>query len=338
MAKIEIILEAIDNASPVLKGLGGALDGLAGVAKGALTIGLGAATAAIGAMGVGLAVSLNEAIDAEKMQAKLAAVIKSTGGAAGITADEANALAMKLRDLAGGSDDAVLAAEAILLRYTNIGEDVFPQATETALNLAAALGTDAASAAEQLGRGLADIEGGARGMVARTRLLSKELIQQAEDMAKAGDAAGAQKLILEALATATGGAAAAAAGTFSGQMEIMRGHLLEVAEGIGTTLLPVLSDLMGTIAPLAQELAEGIGAFFAREDVQAGIKAVADGIKDLIESFAAGDFSVITKLVPPEILEKLPALTDAIKNAGEAFQENFPMMQAEGEKFVTWIT
>ena len=226
MAKIEIILDAIDNASPVLRGLGGALDGLAGVAKGALTIGLGAATAAIGAMGAGLAISLNEAIDAEKIQARLAAVIKSTGGVAGITADEANALAMKLRDLAGGSDDAVIAAESILLRYTNIGEDVFPQATETALNLAAALGTNASDAAEQLGRSLSDIEGGSLGLLARSRLLSKELIEQATVMAKAGDAAGAQELILDALATATGGAAAAAAGTFAGQMEIMRGHLL----------------------------------------------------------------------------------------------------------------
>src|SRR3972149_2432255 len=53
--------------------------------------------------------SVEEALDAEKNLSRLSAIITSTGGAAGVTADYAQELAMCFRGLAGGSDGAVFA-------------------------------------------------------------------------------------------------------------------------------------------------------------------------------------------------------------------------------------
>lgn len=67
---------------------------------------------------VGQAISdfVSDAAAAELQQAKLVALLNSTGGAAGMTQEAVNALAMQFRDLAGGSDEAIVAIETIGLR------------------------------------------------------------------------------------------------------------------------------------------------------------------------------------------------------------------------------
>src|SRR5687768_17386553 len=48
-------------------------------------------------------------------------------------------------------DENIIAAETILARYQNIGEDVFPDVIKTTLDLATLMKTDATSAATTLG-------------------------------------------------------------------------------------------------------------------------------------------------------------------------------------------
>ena len=67
------------------------------------------------------------------MHNQLNAVLKSTAGVAGVTAQAADDLAKSLEGVTNFDDEAVLSAENLLLTFTKIGKDIFPQTTETVL-------------------------------------------------------------------------------------------------------------------------------------------------------------------------------------------------------------
>src|SRR5262245_23281100 len=74
--------------------------------------------------------------DAATVMAQTNAAIKSTGGAAGVTAGYVDELAKSISDYSGQDDEAVQAGENLLLTFTQIrdaaGEnnDIFTQATK----------------------------------------------------------------------------------------------------------------------------------------------------------------------------------------------------------------
>ena len=328
MSDIQIILKATDEASSVIKGLGGSLGSLAGVASGVVVAGFAAAAAGVAAFGVGLTIALKEAMEAEEVQARLASVLKATGGVAGVTAEAATQLADSLSLVTRFSDEQIISGESLLLTFKNIGSDVFPETTQAMLDMSTAMGTDLKSSAIQLGKALNEpIEG----LSALTRVgvtFSDEQEELIKTLTAAGDIAGAQRVILAELSSEFGGAAKAAGGTFAGQLDILKNKMLNVAEGVGNQLLPALGEMLSVIGPLAEQLANGIGAFFASPEVQAGIKAIAEGIKSVIESLAAGDLSMITNLIPPEIMAQIGPFTEAVRNMGATFMEWLPQIEA----------
>jgi hypothetical protein len=188
-------------------------------------------------------------------------VLKSTGGAAGMTATEVNDLATSLSEVTRFEDDAIVAGESMLLTFTNIGEDVFPQATETMLDMSQALGQDMQSSAIQLGKALNDP---IKGMTALQRVgvtFTEAQKDQIKAMVEAGDVMGAQKVILAELSKEFGGSARAAGQTFGGQMDILTNKLGNVKEEVGLALLPVLTQLATTLGPVVMQAAQGLANF-----------------------------------------------------------------------------
>jgi len=53
-------------------------------------------------------------------------------------------------------DEAITGAQSLLLTFTKIGRDVFPEATRTVLDMSQALGQDLKSSSIQLGKALND--------------------------------------------------------------------------------------------------------------------------------------------------------------------------------------
>src|SRR3990170_6286511 len=248
--KLEILITADDRASRVMKGLGN-------IAGGVLKVGMLGAAAGVAALASGLGLAIKEAMEAQTVQAQLNAVLKSTGGVAGVTADMANKLADSLTGVTRFSDEAILSGENMLLTFTNIGADVFPMATETILNMSTALGQDLQSSAVQLGKALQDP---VLGVTALRRVgvnFNETQVEMIKGMVETGDLMGAQKFILAELATEFGGAAKAAGATFAGQLDILKNSLLNVAEGVGMSLLPILQRLMtDVIQPLLPRIQE----------------------------------------------------------------------------------
>lgn len=220
-----------------------ALSGLAMVGGGFLNVAFKAAAVGITALGAGLIYSTKAASDAENIQAQLQAVLTSTGGVAGVTADQVNDLASSLAGLTPFEDEAIIGAENLLLTFTNIGKDVFPQATETVLDMSQALGQDLKSSAIQLGKAL---NNPVEGVTALQRVgvnftdAQRDMI---EEMVKAGRVEEAQIFILKELQTEFGGSAKAAGKTFAGQLTILRNKLGDAAETVGNALLPKLTKL-----------------------------------------------------------------------------------------------
>lgn len=190
--------------------------------------------------------SISAAVEAQNVQAQLGAVLKSTGGVAGVTAQAALDLSKKLQGLTTFGDEAILSAENLLLTFTKIGQDIFPEATQTVLDMSTALGQDLKSSAIQLGKALQDP---ILGVVALRRVgvnFNEAQTEVIKNLVETGHAAEAQRLILKELATEFGGSATAKAATFGGQVEQVKNQLNDMKEEIGLRLIPSLRTLLTT--------------------------------------------------------------------------------------------
>lgn len=250
--KLEIIITAKDNASGPLGKIGSALGGMAQIASGFIVANLfGKIADSVTGF---FSDSLSEARESIAVHKQLEQVIKSTGGVAGITAEEADNLASSLSKVTNFTDDTILSAENMLLTFTNVGEKVFPRATETILDMSQALGQDTKSSAIQLGKALNDP---IKGITALTRV-GVTFTDQQKDMIKAmveaGDIAGAQGVILDELAKEFGGSAQALADPAI----LLQNAWDNLKETVGMSLVPILNNLAQQAFPLIQQAMEAI--------------------------------------------------------------------------------
>lgn len=204
-----------------------------------------AGLAAVGAAFVGFGVVSVQAFnDSEKQLAQLDAVLKSTGGAAGVTRDQVIKLASALQQQSTFSDEAIISAENMLLTFTQISKKVFPEATKTVLDMSVALGQDTKTSAIQLGKALNNpiIGVGALRKVGVT--FTEDQQKLIEKLVNTGKVLDAQKIILKELNTEFGGSAAAAAKTFSGQIEILKNNFNDFQELVGKAIVEHLRPLV----------------------------------------------------------------------------------------------
>lgn len=211
---------------------------------GAVVAGAGVAVAGLTAF---IADSTVEASKAADIQAQLASVLQSTGGASGMTADSVNSLAESLSKCMKFEDDTILTSSNLLLSFTSIGKDVFPMAQEAVLDMSQALGQDLKSSSIQLGKALNSPLEGLSSLSRVGVSFSEEQKKQIEGFMKVNDVASAQKVILGELAKEFGGSAKAAGQTLSGKLEILKNQFGNMKETIGGALLPVLSNLADTL-------------------------------------------------------------------------------------------
>jgi len=214
------------------------------------------AAAAVGfaALTYGVKQALTEAIEANKVQAQLGAVLESTGGIAGVTAEKANELADALAKVTLFEDDAIVSGENMLLTFTNIGQKVFPDAIKTALDMSTALGQDLQSSTMQLGKALNNPIDGISALTRVGVTFTDEQKNMITRMVEAGDVMGAQKVILGELTKEFGGSAEAAAK--ADPFGMMAKSIGELKEEIGKALLPAFTQLQTALAPIIEKFTE----------------------------------------------------------------------------------
>src|SRR5216683_1617445 len=187
----------------------------------------------------------------QQVEAQLNQVLLSTHDISGMTAQSLNELADSFSKTTRSSADTVLGGENLLLTFTNIGKSVFPQATQSILDVSTAMHQDLKSSAVEVGKALGDP---LKGMSALQRIgvtFSESQKEAVKQMMATGNVAGAQKVILKELATEFGHSAQAAGQTFPGQLKILQDHFEELKIKIGEKVMPVLTNLLGWFSTTA---------------------------------------------------------------------------------------
>lgn len=202
------------------------------------------------------------AIEQETAVRKLETVLKSTGYVAGLTAKQLQEMAAGLQQVTMIGDETIISAQSLLLTYTQIGRDIFPQALEAIMNVSTAMGTDLQSSVLQLGKALNDP---VLGITALTRVgiqFSVEQKKQIKLFVEQGNVAEAQKLILHELETEFGGLARAMTDTTEGALKQMTNAWGDMKEALGEGLTPAIKSLSIAMKGMFEDLNMWVKAYF----------------------------------------------------------------------------
>ena len=188
---------------------------------------------AFAGLAAGLKTTIGRFSQNERALGRISALIKSTGGAAQLTTDEIDQMAIALDRATLGSRQGFLDAAGVILTFKEISGDAFRRTLEGAADIAEVLGTDVRSAALQLGKALQEPAIGL-GMLRRAGIsfspAAKEVIN---DFVNMGEKAKALDLILEGVEAQIGGAARGAAGGVAGASDDLKASLNDLAITVG---------------------------------------------------------------------------------------------------------
>jgi len=211
---------------------------------------------------------IGEAREAARVSKMTEARIKSTGGAAGLSARQFEQLAGKVSKLVAVDDEVIQSGENILATFTNIrnvGPDrIFDKATFAAVDMAAALShgevttSNLSNANKLLGKALQDPIKGVTALKRAGVDFNDQQREQIKTMVESGDIVGAQKLILAELTKEFGGSAAAAVDADK-KFNVWAGN---VKENLGAALLDLKDRVLagvvrfveGTLLPALDNL------------------------------------------------------------------------------------
>jgi phage-related protein len=204
--------------------------------------------------------AMSAAVESRQALAQVEATVKSMGPVAGYTSAQLQEMAGKLENISNFDDDDILkSVTANMLTFGNIGGEAFERAQLAAVNLSARLGQDLQSSTMQLGKALNDP---VQGITALSRVGVSFTAQQKEQvkaMVAAGNAAGAQSLILAELEKQFGGAAEAqrkATPTAESQQQWRK--LQETVGEIALKALPPLTNLLTSVLTGFNSLSPGM--------------------------------------------------------------------------------
>ena len=199
----------------------------------------------------------------EKAERSVAAALKSTAGASNMTQGEIVRHAAAIEELTGVGDELVLGSSALLLTFTNIGRNVFPEAQTAIVNIASAMNLGVVSseslksATILVGKALNDP---IKGLSALTRV-GIQFTEQQKDQIKSfsdlGQSQEAQEVILKELTTQYGDFAEAIRNTHEGRMQALQSALGTLAEEMGKVLVPALSSAVEMLISFTKALSGG---------------------------------------------------------------------------------
>lgn len=344
-AKVERFNKAVGSSGTHMSLLGSAAQGLGRSLEYAFGGLIQAGIQKVGEAVSNFATSLVS--EAEKFQnesVQMDAVLKSTNGAAGMTKDTLVGLAESLAKVTRYSAEDTMRGEDLLLTFTKIGKDTFPQATEAMLDMSTALNQDLKSSAIQLGKALQDPT---IGMTALRRVgvaFSKDQIEMVKGWVKHGEILKAQKFILAEIQTEFGGSAKAAGTTFAGGLEILNNRLNMVKEKIGTALIPILSQLtqgvLEKVIPGFEAMGGAVASAmtaFSSGDMEGAFYAMVGGIDQAFGPQAAGKVIQFKATFDTFAKGLTTQFGPAVSRMVATFTNSLPMIQKFGADMLAFL-
>jgi hypothetical protein len=190
---------------------------------------------------------VEETIRWEQASFRLNATLKATGNAVGLTRKELDDLAQSLERTTPFDLTDLRQAEANLVKFGNIHEDVFKEALKLSADYAAFTGSTVAEASQKLGRALQDPVAGLRTLrdvIGNLTFTEKERIAQLE---ASGNTQEAQIVLIEKLKSAIGGTGSAANSGLTGSVGLLR----KIWDEVGEAAAHAVSNIENGVAAAA---------------------------------------------------------------------------------------
>ena len=249
---ISAVVRLVDQVTAPLRGVTASIDKLGST--------LGQSAAGLARWGVGLtgiagaAAAFNKVvsatIEAEKAVMQFDIAFKALGKNVGQTREQLLAFADEAGTRTIFDDESIVRAQTALLRYRSVTGDTFVRARAVALDLASAMGTDLADAANTVGRALERPSVALRQLRQYGVVFTRDqeaLIRQLEKTGKTAEAAG---VLLRELEGRFKGASDVAASTLGGALARLRNafdNLFEAADN-GEKLTKAVGDLADIVS------------------------------------------------------------------------------------------
>ena len=190
---------------------------------------------------------------AQQSQIRLAAVIRATGEAAGVSAENFGKFAERLENITLFDGEKIRDAGSILLTFKSIQGDVFESAIRSAMDLSATFNNDLTSSAVLVGKALEDP---IQGLTALRRVgvtFTQSQREMITGLVEAGKQFEAQGKILEIIEGQVGGVAEAMGSGLPGELHRAGVAFQDLGKEIGNTL-----EQINGISGAASTVTDGI--------------------------------------------------------------------------------
>lgn len=178
--------------------------------------------------------SIGAANEAAKSQARLEAVLKATGSAAGLTSKQLNEMADQMARSTLFDDEQIRDASAVMLSFRNVQGDTFREGLKLASDMSALFGGDLQSSVLQLGKALNDPTQGVTALSRAGITFSDTQEKQIKNFQETNQLLAAQRIVLDEVANQLGGTAEKMAAADNGAHRL-RVSWNELLEAIGKT-------------------------------------------------------------------------------------------------------
>ncbi|WP_312525502.1 phage tail length tape measure family protein [Comamonas sp.] len=219
---------------------------------------------------------ITETINAEKQQAQLSAMLKSTGEAAGWSQERLNGMAASLSKSSVFSSGEITQAQTQLLTYSNVVGQQFPQAMQAVVDMSSRMGTSVTSSAETIGQALNSPSEGLKALADKGVQFTDQQKEMVAQLEATGQVGAAQAVILDALQTSYGGAAVAARDTLGGALEALQNSFATAMSGDSGSLQGM------------RESIESLNETLSSEATRAGFQTVIGAIAEVVELAVKG--------------------------------------------------
>jgi len=187
-----------------------------------------------------LRASAQEAVTADQAFARLGAVLHATGKDSEMSAAGLDKMAKQLQKTTIYEDDAIIAAQSMLLEFDNLGADVLPRATKAILDLGTRTG-DLNGATLMIGKALQGEEGSLTALRRTGIVFNDEQQKMITNLLETGRAGEAAAIILGKVESRVGGAAEAMANTPSGKYIQALNDMKNAQEDLGKSMIPLIT-------------------------------------------------------------------------------------------------
>jgi hypothetical protein len=294
--------KSLVGASTAAKGLGTALAAALGPIIGVTT--------AIGALGKAMQVFQDRQTDIAVLRNGLTGLVDDVAG----VSEGLRVMADEFGKVTLFSEEDFMKGAQMLTSFRDIAVSSYQEVIGVAGDVAQVMGTDVNSSLLQLAKALQDPVAGLTALSRSGIQFNESQKETIKSMVEAGNAAGAQALILGELKTQYGGAAAAAGSAgFAGAMDTLAERTNDAFEILGKALDPALKAGVDLISAGVQTLADWWSYLGAEvfPKVQAAVQPVVDALRDAFEGI---DFDVIRVAIQSILIGGMEAAIGIIKD------------------------